>query len=249
MPAVFVHGVPESSAIWSPMIGELDRDDIVTLSPPGFGAPVPGGWSPTWETYRDWLLDELAAIEAPIDLVGHDWGGGHVVNAMLADPPGVRSWVTDVIGLFHPDHTWHDMAQTWRTPEAGEVAIAEMLDQPRENRVAMFAMFGIEGEVGNALAEAATPQMGECILGLYRSADEAVIGSPDRGFERLAATPGLCMLATDDGFVGSHDSIEQMAATCGATVHRLEGLSHWWMAQDPAAGAAALQSFWAGVEG
>ena len=31
--------------------------------------------------YRDWLERELGGIDGPIDLVGHDWGGGHVVNA------------------------------------------------------------------------------------------------------------------------------------------------------------------------
>jgi pimeloyl-ACP methyl ester carboxylesterase len=137
------------------------------------------------------------------------------------------------------------MAQAWRTPDVGEAAIGEMLDQPLENREAMFAMFGMDPETARALAQAATPQMGECILGLYRSADEAIITAPDRGFERLAQVPGLCLLATDDGFVGSHESIEQMAARCGAGVHRFEGLGHWWMVQDPSAGAAALQSFWA----
>ena len=38
MPAVFVHGNPESSAIWNLLIPELDRQDVVLLSPPGFGA-------------------------------------------------------------------------------------------------------------------------------------------------------------------------------------------------------------------
>jgi hypothetical protein len=28
----------------------------------------------------------------------------------------------------------------------------------------------------------------------------------------------------------------------------LEGLGHWWMLQDPAAGAAALNAFWATLE-
>ena len=31
MPAVFVHGVPESSAIWSPLIAELGRQEMLLL--------------------------------------------------------------------------------------------------------------------------------------------------------------------------------------------------------------------------
>lgn len=41
MPAVFVHGNPETDAVWTPLLAELGRDDVVRLSPPGFGAPLP----------------------------------------------------------------------------------------------------------------------------------------------------------------------------------------------------------------
>jgi len=42
-PAVIVHGNPETSAVWGPLLGELARSDVVCLSPPGFGAPSPTG--------------------------------------------------------------------------------------------------------------------------------------------------------------------------------------------------------------
>ena len=44
MPKVFVHGNPETAAIWDDLVGELAArgvSDVVRLSPPGFGAPVP----------------------------------------------------------------------------------------------------------------------------------------------------------------------------------------------------------------
>lgn len=37
MTVVLVHGVPETDVIWRPMLDELGRDDVITLSPPGFG--------------------------------------------------------------------------------------------------------------------------------------------------------------------------------------------------------------------
>ena len=40
----FVHGNPETAAIWTELAAELTRrgvDDVVLLSPPGFGAPTP----------------------------------------------------------------------------------------------------------------------------------------------------------------------------------------------------------------
>ncbi|MFF3255961.1 alpha/beta fold hydrolase [Actinacidiphila glaucinigra] len=75
MTVVFVHGNPESSAIWDPLVSVLGREDVGLLSPPGFGVPLPNGFGATFLDYRDWLESELAAIEGPIDLVGHDWGG------------------------------------------------------------------------------------------------------------------------------------------------------------------------------
>jgi pimeloyl-ACP methyl ester carboxylesterase len=37
MPAVLVHGVPDTHRVWRALIGRLRRDDAVTLSLPGFG--------------------------------------------------------------------------------------------------------------------------------------------------------------------------------------------------------------------
>jgi pimeloyl-ACP methyl ester carboxylesterase len=69
MPLVFVHGVPETAAIWGPLVRQIDRHDVVLLSPPGFGAPVPGGLEPTSDAYADWLVGELERLDRPIDLV------------------------------------------------------------------------------------------------------------------------------------------------------------------------------------
>jgi pimeloyl-ACP methyl ester carboxylesterase len=107
MPAVFVHGNPETAAIWDDLLPQLPRNDVVTLSPPGFGAPVPDGFNATADEYRDWLGRELERIDGPIDLVGHDWGGAHVMRISMERPELIRSWATDVLGLFDPDYVWH----------------------------------------------------------------------------------------------------------------------------------------------
>ncbi len=64
---VLVHGNPETSAIWGPItaaLAERGRADVIALSPPGFGAPVPDGFDPTMDAYADWLVSELEAIRA-----------------------------------------------------------------------------------------------------------------------------------------------------------------------------------------
>jgi pimeloyl-ACP methyl ester carboxylesterase len=90
MPIVLVHGNPETDAIWDDLRTELGKDDIVALSPPGFGAPVPAGFSATSDAYVAWLAAALERIAGPIDLVGHDWGGGHVLRLVAAPPELVR---------------------------------------------------------------------------------------------------------------------------------------------------------------
>ncbi len=47
MTVVLVHGNPETDVIWEPLVDALGARDVVRLSPPGFGAPVPPGWRAT----------------------------------------------------------------------------------------------------------------------------------------------------------------------------------------------------------
>ena len=59
MPRVFVHGNPETSALWRPLFEELEsrgKGDLHALSPPGFGAPIAEAFAPTQIGYRDWLI-------------------------------------------------------------------------------------------------------------------------------------------------------------------------------------------------
>src|SRR5215831_5996548 len=134
MPAVFVHGNPETIAIWNELVPRLSRTDIVRLSPPGFGAPVPVGFTAKADEYRDWLARELQTIGEPIDLVGHDWGGLHVIRIAMERPELVRSWASDAAGGFDPDYVWHGLAQVWQTPDAGEQAIAQRLSMDVDAR-------------------------------------------------------------------------------------------------------------------
>ncbi len=86
MTVVLVHGNPETDGIWEPLVDALGARDVVRLSPPGFCAPVPPGWRATPTAYRDWLAAKLEALAQPVDLVGHDWGGAHVVGVAMTRP-------------------------------------------------------------------------------------------------------------------------------------------------------------------
>ncbi len=248
MTVVLVHGNPETDAIWGPLVDALGREDVVRLSPPGFGAPLPDDFPATYLTYRDWLEAELESIGEPVDLVGHDWGGGHVVNAVMHRPELVRSWASDIVGVFDPDYVWHDLAQVWQTPGDGERLVDTMLSGTIADRAARMMDAGIPADVAPSLAEAQGPEMGRAILLLYRSARQPAIADAGRDLGRAAARPGLAILATEDSYVGSEEMRRRAAEMAGAQTEVLDGLGHWWMLQDPARGAAALSRFWAGLD-
>ena len=247
MPAVFVHGNPETSAIWGELFDALERDDLVALTPPGFGAPSPEGWSASRSEYVDWLTQELAAIDGPIDLVGHDWGGGHVLGYLLQNPESVRSWCVDLIGILHPDYVWHDAAQVWQTPGAGEENVAGMVAAPTSDIAAMYEAFGMSTAVAADVAAWVNEDMAACVLGLYRDAAQPALAELGRNVELLTARPGLMINAEDDHYVGTDEMAQLTADRAGAHVVHLAGVGHWWMCQDPTLGARTLETFWAGV--
>jgi pimeloyl-ACP methyl ester carboxylesterase len=249
MTVVLVHGNPETTAIWDPLRAELGRDDAVALSPPGFGAPVPDGWGATSDEYLAWLVAEVESIAGPIDLVGHDWGGGHVQRLAATRPDLIRSWVTDIAGAADPEYVWHDMARVWQTPGEGEAFIEAMFSTPVEERAATFVSLGMTEAAARSCAEAsASPEMGRCILALYRSAAQPKMAEWGEQLARAGRRPALVIIASEDPYTGGEVLARRSAERFGAEVAVLEGLGHWWMLEDPARGAAVLRDFFATLD-
>jgi pimeloyl-ACP methyl ester carboxylesterase len=249
MPVVFVHGVPEAAAIWTPLLAELGRDDAITLSPPGFGAPVPDGFGATSDDYLAWLTGELAGISGPVDLIGHDWGAGHVSRVAATRPDLIRSWCIDLAGIFDPEYAWHDLAQAWQTPEVGEQTVSAMFSGTADELAAGYVGLGMTPEAAQACAAAAGPEMGRCILALYRSARQPKLTEWGQQLEAAPRRPLLVINATEDGYVGGPELAHRNAVRLGAEEVVLDGLGHWWMLQDPARGATALGGFLARLNG
>ena len=245
--AVLVHGNPETAAIWEPIVAVLAHPDVLTLSPPGFGAPVPEGFGATADEYAAWLVSELEKEDAQVDLVGHDWGGGHVARVAIERHDLIRSWSIDIGGCLAPDYQWHDLAQVWQTPGAGEEAVAGMVSTPVGERASLFESLGMTTSVARAVAEANDQTMGRCILALYRSAAQPAMAELGRRLEAARARPGLVIIPTEDQYTGGEARARWAAEQAGADVAVLQGLGHWWMLQDPAAGAAALRNFWSAI--
>ena len=73
---LFVHGVPDTALLWDPLVRALGLkpDSYRALSLPGFGNPVPAGFSSTKDAYAGWLVEQMEAAGEPVHIVGHDWG-------------------------------------------------------------------------------------------------------------------------------------------------------------------------------
>ncbi len=246
---VLVHGNPETAAIWGPLtvaLAERGRTDVIALSPPGFGAPVPDGFDPTMDAYAEWLvaeLDTIAADGSEIDLVGHDWGAGHVYGALSRRPDLVRTWAGDIAGVVHRDYVWHDMAQAWQTPDVGEQVVEGMASSTHADKVALFEGLGLPPAIADDLAAGLDAEMGRCVLRLYRTGAQPAVGELGDRLASMSLPPGLVVDAELDAYVPSELSVD-VARRLGADVLRLDGRGHWWMVDDVAPVADSLVAFW-----
>jgi pimeloyl-ACP methyl ester carboxylesterase len=160
----------------------------------------------------------------------------------------VRSWVSDVVGIFDEDYVWHDLAQVWQTPGDGEALVDSLMGGTPQERTERMAALGMPDDVAKSVAAAQGPEMGRAILGLYRSAAQPALSEIGRGLGAAAARPGLSILATEDHYVGTAEMRRRAAGRAGAETVVLDGLGHWWMLQDPASAATALARFWESLE-
>jgi len=240
---VFVHGVPETAAIWRKVRAAVEGESVA-LSLPGFGCHRPEGFGATKDEYVSWLVGELDGIEGPIDLVGHDWGGPLVYRVAMAHGDRLRSWAADVAGLMHPDYVWHDFAQIWQTPGEGEAFIEAQNAMAPEERAQLYESMGVPADDALEMAVASDETMGACILDLYRSATP----NPHHDWGPLTPTaaPGLVLSATDDPF-GDERLGREVATALGAGFERVEGAGHFWPYQAPDQAAAVLTAFWAAL--
>jgi pimeloyl-ACP methyl ester carboxylesterase len=248
MTKVFVHGNPETSVIWGPLVAELAErgiDDVVLLSPPAFGAPIPAGFELTCQSYREWLIAQLEAIVAmsgqPVDLVGHDWGAGHTFGVVAERPDLLNTWAADCVGMLHPDYVWHDAAQIWMVEGAGEDFIGALVSL---DAVSLAGALGIPLEFAGPLAAAIDDDMGRAILGLYRSAPECEMRLILPAMEAADRRPGLALVARHDKYV-SADLSALVIERLGAELADLGDAGHWWMIERPRIAADLLINFWA----
>ena len=239
MTAVFVHGVPETPVVWTPLVRALDRDDTAALQLPGFGCSLPTGFEPTMDRYADWLAAELAAFDE-VDLVVHDWGAILALRVLADRPTNVRSWVSDM-GDLGDDFRWHGSARTFQTPGEGEAAVDAMVTAGSDDKAALLVAVGVPEAHAAEIARHIDRTMGRSILALYRSAvDVGTEWGP--GIDDIEA-PGLLIESGRDPF-RSPARVRRLAERTGADLVELPEAGHFWMLEDAAGVARVLAGFW-----
>ncbi|BBZ29986.1 alpha/beta hydrolase [Mycolicibacterium madagascariense] len=248
-PLVLVHGNPENAAVWGPLLEVLDRTDAIALSPPGFGVPLPRSFPATVDGYHRWLVERLESFGEPVDLVGHDWGGVHVVGIAMARPDLIRSWVSDALGVYADDYVWHAMARVWQQEGAGEESIGQLFGRPLSEQLEVVAQLGMSGDTAVRVAAGMDATMGRAVLSLLRSAAQPVMADAGRALPRAAERPGLALIAMQDleNASGTTEQHRRAATLAGARIAPLDDSGHWWPVEGPAEAARAMRDFWASL--
>jgi pimeloyl-ACP methyl ester carboxylesterase len=240
MPAVFVHGVPDTPGVWDAVVSHLERKDVVRLALPGFACPLPAGFGATKEEYVDWILGQLATLTGPIDLVGHDWGGLLVTRVVSVEPTAVRSWAAGAAPLDR-EYVWHQAARAWQTPGLGEKVMAALT---AETLQAALVAAGVPAADAARAGGKLDATMKQCILNLYRSAVNAGAEWED-DLPRVSA-PGLVLWGEKDPYA-SVDFGARLAEKTRARFVQFSECSHWWQLERPAELAAELERHWSAV--
>ncbi|GAA0864881.1 alpha/beta hydrolase [Sphingopyxis soli] len=242
---LFLHGVPDSPAIWRPLLAALDLGDTPVAVPalPGFTGPLPAGFPATKEAYADWAVGQaeaLVAAHGPIDIVGHDWGALIAQRAAMLRPDLFRSWAVSN-AVIDPDYRGHRIARIWNTPILGEIFMA--LSKPAALAKGLAEQGMPAGIADEEAAQWANKDKRRAILKLYRSA-KGLNFEHDwaRDLDRLPAN-GTLIWGEDDPYVDPSVA-ERFAADNDAPLTFIKGAGHWAIAERPQEVAAALHRFW-----
>lgn len=243
--AFFLHGVPDSPAIWRPLLKILELRPGHAFAPavPGFQNALPLGFAATKDAYVTWAISQLEPLflaYGPVDLVGHDWGALILQRVAMLRPDLVRSWVA-INAVIEPEYRGHRVARIWSTPILGEMAM--WLTRPRRI-AALLISEGVPADiVQEEAAQWAMADKRRAILRLYRSAKG--LSFEDNWALDLGklASNGALIWGEGDSYVAL-EVAQRYSKAMDTPLFRVSGASHWAIVQKPADVAAFLREFW-----
>lgn len=236
---ILVHGVPDTPAMWQPLVNALgeDANDIIIPALPGFSSAIPAGFDCSKDAYANWLIALMERADEPVDLVGHDWGALLVVRVASLRPDLVKSWAV-ANALPEPTYKWHRTARIWQTPLLGELFMA----LAGQNRMAKaLHQAGLPEALAKEEASHWNRTMRQSILALYRSAKDIT----ETWTDKLDQLPrqGLIFWGDDDPFVPV-ETAERFAERTGIPLYRQANTGHWSIVERADTLAGHLRTLW-----
>lgn len=247
-PLLLLHGNPDTSAMWQPLVAQLDGHyRCIAPDLPGFGrsaGPVPET-DVSLDGMAQWV-DELVnrlQLPTPLTLVVHDFGGVYGLAWAARHPEKVKHLVITNT-LFHSDYQWHFWARVWRTPLLGELsmvllAVPVLGWQLLRLSMAMGSKRLSRAQMHEAYA-ALGPATRKMVLHLYRASDpENFVRWED---QMLTA----CRKIQTQVIWGAHDPYidTAYAQRFGARqVDVIDSAGHWVAAEAPVETARCILAF------
>lgn len=240
-PVLFLHGIPDSGAVWDQVVSVVAPSfRCIVPDLPGFGqSAVPRRFRVTLGDMADFIDAFLAAvgIDEPIHLVVHDIGGPYGLAWAVPNPEKVRS-LTIMNTVFQSEYRWHRYGRICRTPVLGELlqllttqsGLARAL---RSNSGALKPGRAYIADVYRGF----TGPVRNMVLQLYRGLDPIAFEGWDDQLRLLAArVPSLVLWGDRDTYIPS-----TFAERFGAqTVWHFPDCGHWPMVEVPQLVAANL---------
>lgn len=229
-PILFLHGNPDSSALWHDVITGLPEFPWVAPDLPGFGrsratpAYVQHLRDRPLETMVQWL-DEVVRQTIPegrLHLVVHDFGGPHGLAWAVRHPDRIAS-ITAIDTLFFSDYRWHFWARVWRTRILGELSMG-FFSEPIFRWEMRRGSPRLTDHQLREIWEFVRWPMKRMVLQLYRATDPEVFRGWDDELRTLMGTvPSLALWGAQDPYIHP-----EWAHRLGAQrVEILDDCGHW----------------------
>jgi pimeloyl-ACP methyl ester carboxylesterase len=231
-PALYLHGVPSSSADW---VGFLRRSGGLAPDLPGFGrSGKPGYLQYTIQEYADFIERFLDMLELErVRMLVHDWGAVGLAFAQ-AHPERVERLVICNAVPFLPDYEWHRTARIWRTALLGELAMGASTRRvlKRSTRAANVTPGPLPEEWLDSVMEHFDQGTQRAILRLYRSSPSETLAKAGEHLD-LLRMPSLVLWGMQDPYIPERFASAYARALPDSELVELADAGHWWWLDRP----------------
>lgn len=225
-PVLFLHGNPDTSEVWNPLIEKLGAGyRCIAPDLPGFGrSTAPADFDCSLD-HMAAFIDGLVAsmnLPTPLTLVVHDIGGQYGL-AWAARHPQKVARIVVFNTAFSSRYRWTPLHRIWRTPLLGELA-----QRMTSRRAFAREMKRGESKLTTAQIDAIfnriTPSAKRMALRIFRSTQlRDFVGWEDEVRRLLSSMPSLVLWSDDDPYIAP-----EFADAFGAReVRHYKGFGHW----------------------